>query len=235
MDKTALITGANSDIAISIAKKLMELGYNLILTSRNAEKLEQTRTQIGDITSISAFAYDLSSTNNILLLTQKVRDNFQNLDLIVNLAGIYHDEEKAFDGIDFKDYSVTEIEDNLNVGILAPMIIVNQLRDLLKSGSSIINISGTFESAKGWLPYYVSKKALEDFTVGASQEFSDDGIRVNCISPGDTMTESYKKFFPQYATEENCISPEEISNKVEFLVSGEGKEKSGEIIEVKKE
>lgn len=232
MSKTALITGANSDIAISIAKRLMQLGYSLILTSRNAERLEETRTQVGDKTNISAFAYDMSSINNILLLTQKIKDNFESLDLIVNVAGIYHDKGVAFDNIDFADYSVNQIQENLNVGILAPMIIVNQLSGLMSSGSSIINISGTFETAKGWLPYYVSKKALEDFTIGASQEFKD--IRVNCISPGDTLTKSYKKFFPQYATDEFCISPENIADKLEFLLSEEGSGVNGEIIEVRK-
>ena len=41
-------------------------------------------------------------------------------------------------------------------------------------GNSIINLSGTFESGgKGWLPYYVSKRALEDLTVGLSDEIRD--------------------------------------------------------------
>ena len=75
----------------------------------------------------------------------------------------------------------------------------------MHAGSKIINISGTFESgAKGWLPYYVSKKAIENLTVGLSQELRDKQIQVNCISPSDTLTESYQKFFPEYATPEDC-------------------------------
>jgi NAD(P)-dependent dehydrogenase (short-subunit alcohol dehydrogenase family) len=77
-------------------------------------------------------------------------------------------------------------------------------------GSSIINLSGTFENGgKGWLPYYVSKRAIEDLTIGLSQELADKGIKVNCVSPSDTATEEYKKFFPDDA--KDAQSPEQVA------------------------
>lgn len=104
----------------------------------------------------------------------------------------------------------------------------------MSKDSKIINISGTFENgAKGWLPYYVSKKALEDLTVGLAQELRNKQIQVNCISPADTLTLSYKKFFPEYAKEDECIKPEDVANIVHFLVSEKAEHITGQIIELK--
>ena len=80
-------------------------------------------------------------------------------------------------------------------------------------GSAIVNISGTFENgAKGWVPYFASKRALEDLTVGLAQELEEKGIRVSCVSPSDTATESYIKYFPEDAKDAN--SPEDVAKLV---------------------
>ena len=79
----------------------------------------------------------------------------------------------------------------------------------------MINLSGTFENgAKGWLPYFVSKRAIEDLTLGLAQELEEKDIQVNCISPSDTATEAYAKFFPQYMND--AIEPSEIAKNCWF-------------------
>jgi NAD(P)-dependent dehydrogenase (short-subunit alcohol dehydrogenase family) len=80
-------------------------------------------------------------------------------------------------------------------------------------GSSIVNLSGTFENgAKGWLPYFASKRALEDFTLGLAEELRGKGIRVNCVSPSDTATEEYQKYFPEDARD--ASTPEQVAKLV---------------------
>ena len=96
-----------------------------------------------------------------------------------------------------------------------------------------MNLSGTFENgAKGWLPYYVSKRAMEDFTVGLAEELKEKGIQVNCVSPSDTATESYARFFPQYMDE--AINPKEIAKKFVELAGVQNKT-TGKIIVMKKD
>jgi NAD(P)-dependent dehydrogenase (short-subunit alcohol dehydrogenase family) len=86
--------------------------------------------------------------------------------------------------------------------------------------SKIVNLSGTFENGgKGWLPYYASKRALEDLTIGLAQELEERSIQVNAVSPSDTATESYSKYFPQYMDE--AISPEKIAEKIVELCQEE--------------
>ena len=81
----------------------------------------------------------------------------------------------------------------------------------MKAKSKIINLSGTFENGgKGWIPYYVSKRAIEDLTIGLSEELKEKDIQVNTISPSDTATDAYKKFFPEYI--KDSIPPEKIAD-----------------------
>ena len=88
----------------------------------------------------------------------------------------------------------------------------------MPQGANIINISGTFENgAKGWLPYYVSKRGMEDLTLGLSQELKGKQININCISPSDTATEEYIKYFPEDAVDAN--KPEDIANEVVNLIN----------------
>ena len=102
----------------------------------------------------------------------------------------------------------------------------------MQHGSSIINISGTFENgAKGWLPYYVSKRAIEDFTVGLAQDEQviNKKMKVNCISPSDTATEEYKKYFPEDAKDAN--SSKDIAKEVLNLIQSN---ESGQFVTIKK-
>ncbi len=232
--KTALVTGAGSSIGSAIAHSLAEAGYRLILSSYTPARLTAIKQQFARF-SPYVIAADLHDASRIKTFTHRVKGLSVRIDVIINVAGIYHDSMKRFYNISYTDYSTQEILDIFGVGLLAPLLISHELLPLMNKGGQIVNISGTFENgAKGWVPYYVSKKALEDMTIGLSEELRDRGIRVNCISPGDTLTKSYAHFFPEYATTKNCLLPEDIAGIIKLLVSPESKYVTGQIIEIKK-
>ena len=119
------------------------------------------------------------------------------------------------------------------VGTVAPSLLVHGLLPLMPERGKILNISGTFTNgAKGWLPYYVSKKAIEDLTVGLSEELADKKIQVNGISPSDTATAAYKKYFAEYLDE--AIEPKLIAKQAVFLCSNEADDITGKIFVMKK-
>ena len=234
-NKFALVTGASTGIGRAIAVEFAKEGAVVGLVARSSDGLNETLKLVnkaggkGEI-----FQIDLRDVKQIQNLAKKIKEKWKKVDILVNVAGIYHGKEKAYSGIDFEKYSTEEILETYEVGINAPTFLSHQLIPLMGKGSKIINISGTFESgAKGWLPYFVSKKALEDLTVGLSQELRDKQIQVNCISPSDTLTEAYKKFFPEYAKEENCVKPEDVAHLATFLASGEADNITGQIIVIK--
>jgi NAD(P)-dependent dehydrogenase (short-subunit alcohol dehydrogenase family) len=202
--KTAFITGGSSSIGQAIITAIKASGWEIIAPNRSELDLSNL-----DAVKSYAKAFD------------------QKVDLFVHVAGVWHDDKVVLAGKSLSDFTPEEIIRTMNVTLLAPMLLI---RSMAKQLSVVIGISGTFNSgAKGWLPYYASKRALEDFLVGLSQNY--ENLKVYGISPADTATKAYKKFYPQYFNE--AQKPENIAKFVSNLISEISVYKSGDIIEVR--
>lgn len=208
--KTAIVSGASTGIGKATAIAFGKAGYRVFLVARSTKKLEEVKQEIGEHAVI--FSADLSSFDGIHKLIGEIKEQTDEIHVLANIAGIWHGDKDVYAGKDFETFDEQVITDTFMVGTIAPTLLAHACIPLMKPGSSIINLSGTFENgAKGWLPYFVSKRAIEDLTTGLSQELEEKGIRVNGISPSDTATESYARFFPQYM--EDAISPEAIAKQ----------------------
>jgi len=228
MEKVALITGTSSGLGRAVSVALGKTGYQLILTGRNKTELEKTRSLIKKAIVIPA---DLSNLLTINRFIGSVNKLTKRVDVLVNLAGVWHGENEVYANINLEKFEQKVILDTFMVGAIAPTLLVHGLVDLMPKKSKIINISGTFESgAKGWLPYYISNRAIEDLTVGLAQELKRKDIQVNAISPSDCATFAYKKYFPQYINE--AISPEKVA---QFVVDLCQKNTTGEVFVFKKD
>lgn len=220
-NKYALVTGASTGIGRAIAIELAKEGAGVCLVARREEKLKETQKIIEDLGGSASYVVcDLEKDGAIDELWEQEKYNADpNLDIIVNVAGVWHDNNKALAGITYDDFKREEVIKTMKVGLLAPMLLTHLLIPSMDAGSSIVNITGTFENgARGWLPYYTSKRALEDFTIGLAQDLKEKGIKVNAISPSDTATEEYVKYFSDDAKDAN--TPEDIAKKVlEIILS----------------
>lgn len=236
MAKTILMTGASSDIGQAIIKRLAIKGDTVLLLGRNTPKLGQIAKAL-QRKGINGkpVRVDLSNTADTQKAAERITMQVQAVDILVHAAGVYHNGRKAFADIPFTEYSTDHVLASIHVGITGAVLLCHTLLPLMSDRGSIVTISGTFEDgAKGWLPYYISKKALEHFTVGLSQELVDSPIRVNCVSPSDTYTSSYRTFFPQYADPETNLRPQDVADMVGFLCSPQAQHITGQIVEVKK-
>jgi NAD(P)-dependent dehydrogenase (short-subunit alcohol dehydrogenase family) len=230
---TAVITGASTGIGKAVALEMARANYHVFLVARRKKALLEIQERIQEHGGTTTMCVaDLSKTESVMTLIEDIKRQTNSIELIANIAGIWHGEQDVYAGKEYQTFDSQVILDTLSVGVIAPSILVHGLLPLMHAGSKIINLSGTFENgAKGWLPYYVSKRAIEDLTVGLSQELLEKDIQVNCISPSDTATESYAKFFPQYM--EDAIDPTEIAKKFVELSRPEDKT-TGKVIVMKK-
>ena len=207
----------------------------LLGLARNADR---TRTAIGPVADSSALIpieIDLSDLDETSSLADKLKNEFTHVDLFANIAGVWHNEDRAYYGPHLEDIPIDELHEVMNVGLLAPMILSRALLESMpdNSGCQILNLSGTFNSGgANWVHYFVSKRALELLTQALADENRDRGVRVNCVSPADTATPEYRKFFPEDA--DGALNPDYIADVMWSLQTRpEFHNISGEIIELR--
>ena len=143
-DKIVVITGASTGIGHAMGVEFAKAGATVMLTSRNKAKLEETARIIKkNGGKVEAFAADLRDIKAIQKLAKLIKSKWNRVDVIVNVAGIYHSDKKAYYNINFQDYKLDEVLATLEVGITAPTILCHELLPMMKKNSKIVNMSGT--------------------------------------------------------------------------------------------
>jgi NAD(P)-dependent dehydrogenase (short-subunit alcohol dehydrogenase family) len=233
--RSALVTGASVGIGRMLAVALARQRYRVILVARSKDALAETVRLVEGVGGCGiSRPVDLRDIDATVRLADSVVREFGALDLIANVAGVWHDEESAFQGPLLHETPTQQILDVLDVGIRAPMILTGKLLPPMveRKQGYVLNVSGTFyDGAKGWLDYYVSKKALEDFTVGLAEELRDSEIQVNCICPAEVATDPYVRLYPACAA--SALNPDEVVELATTMIGESFRHVTGQIIELR--
>lgn len=209
--KTAVITGGSSGIGKAIIETLKDNGWKVIAPSRKQMDL----TDLAEVEKVAA----------------KLAGTHQPIDALIHVAGVWHNKSAVYANKDLEDFTPEQIIETMLVGLTSFMVLTAKLLPRLSKHGAVVGITGTFgDGASGWLPYYTSKRALEDFLVGLAQDYPS-GPNVFGISPADTATPAYEKFYPQYAS--GAQPPKAVANLCLELLNGQTGYKSGSIIELR--
>ena len=179
----ALVTGASSGIGRDIAIYLSELGYDLVLVSRDENRLKETASKIK--TEVEIYPCDLTGRDNCFKLYEKFKD--EDIDVLVNGSGF---------GL-FGNTWETDIEKELkmiDLNITAVHILSKLfLQDMVKRNKGyIMNIA----SSAGFLAgpylntYYASKNYVTKYTMAMYEELrrTKSKVRVCALCPGPVDT-----------------------------------------------
>ena len=187
--KVALITGATSGIGRACAERFAAEGAAVVVSGRRREVGEALAAQLGkDALFVAA---DVACPADVEALVARTLDRFGRIDCIVNNAG-------AQSATTLVAASTLEAFDHdLAVHVRAPFLAIRAATPAMiaRGSGSIVNMSSVSGRAAGWNPfgYEVAKAALVHLTRCAALEHGEKGIRVNCISPGPTLTGIFAK------------------------------------------
>ena len=181
--KVAVVTGAAQGIGRAIADGLAAEGARIVIADlRGAE--EAALTYDGGV----AITADVSSEGDVERLIEDTVAECGGIDILVNNAGLYASlEMRPFDQIPLDEWRQV-MDVNVASMFLMCRAVVPELRK--RGGGRIVNISsGTpFRGVPFLLHYVTSKGAIVALTRALAKELGKDGIHVNCVAPGFTMT-----------------------------------------------
>jgi 3-oxoacyl-[acyl-carrier protein] reductase len=199
--KVALVTGAANGLGKQFAVDLAVKGVKVAAVDIDRDGLEQVVQDIRDAGGVAEpFVANLMHASEIEEAVRQITGVYGVVDIVANVAGIYHDGQRLFFEKVIHETSIEEIDALLDVNLRATMLVSRACLPGMveRQRGKIINISGCFpEGGYGCVHYYVSKKAVEAFTQSVALEYRKHNIQVYCISPGDINSEVSLKLNPE--------------------------------------
>lgn len=192
--KVAVVTGAGarSDRALGIGEataiRFAEAGATVVVVDVDAEMAERTERLIeADGGEAVAVETDLTDSDDVAALADAVEERFGRLDALVNNAGI------RIEGGPVTDVDIEAIERIVDVNLTGVVRACKHLVPLMAEtgGGAVVNVSSANAEVgrSGWGPYDATKAGLLALTRDMAADHAADGIRVNAISPGWTITD----------------------------------------------
>jgi len=236
--KTALITGGTRGIGNAIVKKFAAQGCNVAFTFVSSdEKAKQFETELNAL-GIKAKAYksDAGSYSESEKLVDDVSKEFGVIDVLVNNAGITHDNL-------ILRMSEEQWDEVMQANLKSVFNLTKHVSKLMlrQKHGSIINISSIIgEMGQGGQSNYAASKAgVIGFTKSIADEFGSRGIRCNAIAPGfietdmtGVLSDEVKKNILAQIPMKRMGSAEEVANTALFLASDLSTYVSGQVISV---
>jgi 3-oxoacyl-[acyl-carrier protein] reductase len=180
--QVALVTGASQGIGKAIAIALARCGARVACVARSEEKLKQT---VADITeqggNATAFPCDVTKSEEVTKLVEKIAEDWQRLDILVNNAGITRDTL-------IPRMADEQWDEVLNTNLRGAFLFTRAATRPMMSQryGRIINISSVsgLMGNPGQANYSASKAGLIGMTRTVARELAGRKITVNAVAPG---------------------------------------------------
>ena len=213
-NKVAYITGGSKGIGLGIAKKLIDHGMRVAITSRSLQAAKEAAALLGnDPSRVLALESDVTSLASETKAVKAVTDHFGQLDVVVANAGLGRfipiDQMSEEDWKSMIDTNLTGVFNSVKASI-----------DALKASNgyiiTIASLAGTnfFENGSA---YNASKFGLVGFSQAIMLDLRKYGIKVTTIMPG-SVASHFNEHLPNEADAWK-IQPEDVGQIVLDLLN----------------
>jgi 2-deoxy-D-gluconate 3-dehydrogenase len=199
--KVALVTGAAQGFGFACARRLAEAGASVVLADRHGDRLEAARDRLAAAgRAVAAAEGDVSVDEDVRRFVGTAVSRFGRLDVLVNNAGV-------FSNFLLEHLMPEEFGRVLDVNVGGAFLCIRAAAERMREqgeGGAIVNITSidaVHPSGAGLSHYGTSKHAIWGLTKTMALELGPDGIRVNAVAPGPSLTEGAVEFVEAGAPE----------------------------------
>ncbi len=224
-DRTVIITGAGGGLGRAFALGFAAAGARVVAADLDHDAAAATAEAVtrngGTAVPVAVDVADEPSTQRMAAAA----DTFGGIDVLVNNAAVYAGlERRRFDEIAAADW-----ERVMAVNLRGPWLCSKACADALRARrGAIVNVASAtvFSGSPLWAHYVASKGALIALSRVMARELGDDGVRVNTLAPGFTLTEASRELIEDaetYSVARGAIKrglqPDDIVGSAVFLAS----------------
>ncbi len=239
--KVAIITGGARGLGKAYALRLAEEGAAVVLADvLDAIPVQEEIEKKGG--AALALHTDVTDEANTQEMARKTIERFGRIDVLINNAAVFaHLGKKSFMDISAEEWDEV-IRINLKGTFLCCKAVYPQMK---KQGKGkIINISSStfFAGVPYFIHYVTTKGGIVGFTRALAREVGDDGIRVNAVAPGLTVSEAvrgnpmYPEDYLKISASGRCLKrvelPEDLTGTIVFLASDDSDFITGQTLAV---
>jgi NAD(P)-dependent dehydrogenase (short-subunit alcohol dehydrogenase family) len=237
--RVAIVTGAAQGIGAAYAKRFAEEGAKVCVSDiLDCTNVVNTITQSGG--EAIGVECDVSDETQVEAMVAKAVERWDKIDIMVPNAAIFATLERG----SFLDIDVDDWDQLMAVNVRGVYLCLKAVVPVMKKAGygKIINISSsTVQAGVPMMLHYVSSKgAVDAMTRALAREVGDDGIRVNSVAPGFTMSERIEaqrddlQFYVEMSRKGRAIKrdelPEDIIGAMVFLASADSDFITGQTI-----
>ena len=185
----AIVTGANRGIGKEVSQQLASQGYTVLLTARSLQSAEAAVQELGN-SNLKPAQLDVTDSESIRSLYERVVTEFNRLDVLVNNAAINYDTWQKASNAD-----LDMVRETFETNVYGAWQLCQIFLPLLKQSPHprIVNVSsgaGALNDMGGGTPAYrMTKASLNALTRMLAAELHRDKILINAVCPGWVATD----------------------------------------------
>ena len=244
--KVLLVTGSSRGIGAEICRQAAADGWKVCINYTSSEdEADRVVAEIRKRGGIAiALQANVANEDEVITMFERIDLELGPLTGLVNNAGINGGGSR----VDEMDAAVSKRVFEVNIlgaFICAKHAIKRMAKRHGGNGGAIVNVSSAASRHGGpftYIDYAASKAAIDTFTIGLAKEQADQGIRVNCLRPGVTMTQISVDYTKQHPEWLDWVLPQvplgrpaevaEIANGAMFLLSDKSSYATGAILDI---
>ncbi|XP_028283627.1 peroxisomal trans-2-enoyl-CoA reductase [Parambassis ranga] len=243
--KVAIVTGGGTGIGKAISEELLELGCNVVISSRKADRLEAAAQQMtqkippSSPASVTPLPCNIRNEDEVKALVSSVLKKYGRIDFLVNNGGGQF--TSPTEHMSLKGWKAV-VDTNLNGTFNCCKEVYSAW--MKEHGGVIINIiADMWKGFPGMAHTGAARAGVDNLTKSLAIEWATSGVRVNAVAPGTifskTAMENYKDLGPHLFRRSVPSTPakrpgvpEEVSSAVCFLLSPAASYISGATLKV---